>query len=56
MEIEADCVVDLELRVYRVEGQRIADASIMPEVTTGNTNAPSVMTGEKASELILDAV
>ncbi|MGH7583748.1 MAG: GMC family oxidoreductase [Gemmatimonadales bacterium] len=46
------CVVDPELRVHGVEGLRVADASIMPRVTTGNTNAPSVMIGEKASDLI----
>jgi choline dehydrogenase len=52
MGIDAMSVVDPELRVYGVDGLRIADASIMPAVTTGNTNAPSVMIGEKASDLI----
>lgn len=52
MGIDAMSVVDPSLRVYGVEGLRIADASIMPAVTTGNTNAPSVMIGEKASDLI----
>ena len=46
------CVVDPALRVYGIDGLRVADASIMPTVTSGNTNAPSVMIGEKASELI----
>ena len=39
-------------RVLGIEGLRVADASIMPEVPTGNTNAPSVMIGEKAADLI----
>lgn len=45
-------VVDASLRVYGVEGLRIADGSIMPSVTTGNTQAPCAIIGEKASRFI----
>jgi choline dehydrogenase len=50
---DTDAVVDPELRVYGVEGLRVADASVMPFITTGNTNAPTFMIGEKASDLLL---
>ena len=48
-------VVDPELRVSGVDGLRVADASVMPFVTTGNTNAPTIMIGERASDLLLAA-
>ena len=49
---DANAVVDPQLRVHGLECLRIADASIMPTITSGNTAAPTVMIGEKAADLI----
>ena len=50
-----DAVVDNKLQVYGVKGLRIADASIMPTLPSGNTNAATVMIAEKAAELIVNS-
>ena len=48
-----DAVVDDKLRVHGIQGLRVADCSIMPEIVSGNTNAPAIMIGEKASDILL---
>jgi choline dehydrogenase len=53
MGTDNDAVVDPQLRVQGIESLRIADASIMPTLISGNTNAPCIMIGEKAAELVL---
>jgi choline dehydrogenase len=49
---QANCVVDSELRVHGIDGLRVIDASVMPAVTSTNTNAPTIMIAEKGAMLI----
>jgi len=49
---DSGAVVDAQLRVHGIDNLRVADASIMPDDPTGNTNVPTIMIGEKAADMI----
>jgi len=51
---DPQAVVDARLRVHGLQGLRIADASVMPTITSGNTNSPTIMIGEKAAAMVLE--
>lgn len=53
MGVDKDAVVDPDLKVYGIEGLRVADASVFPLLVGGNTNAPSVMVGERGADKLL---
>ena len=53
MGVDKMAVVDEKLKVHGLENLRVADASVMPEITSGNLNAPTLMIGERAADFIL---
>jgi choline dehydrogenase len=55
MGIDDMAVVDEKLKVYGLKNLRVVDASVMPEITSGNLNAPTLMIAERASDFILNS-
>ena len=54
MGVDEEAVVDPRLRVHGIDGLRVADCSIMPQIVSGNTNAPAMMIGEKAAAMMIE--
>ena len=52
---DPDAVTDSEMRVRKLRGLRIVDASVMPRITSGNTNTPTIMIAERGARLIQDS-
>ena len=55
MGVDKMAVVDEKLKVHGLENIRVVDASVMPEITSGNLNAPTLMIAERASDFILNS-
>jgi choline dehydrogenase len=55
MGVDNMAVVDEKLKVHGLENIRVVDASVMPEITSGNLNAPTLMIAERASDFILNS-